>query len=481
MTLSHHAPRAALLSLCVLAGGCAVGPAYHRPDIALAGPYRSVAPSITAGAPSLDTWWRGFDDPMLVTVIERAQAENLDIAQARARVLMSRAQAKAAGAALFPLGAFDAQGQSARQSLESPIGTIGRHLPGFKRDNTIADFGVGASWDPDLFGGLRRGRAAARADAGVEAARAEAVRLAVVADTADAYIQVRAFQARLGVVARQEATQGDLVELLRKQAGQGVAPERELRQTQAALEGVRASIPPLKTGLEIQLNRLDVLMGARPGTWREQLTKVAPIPSPPGLALGDGPADLLRRRPDILAAEQRLVATNARIGQAMAEYYPKVTVSGLLGMESLDASRLFTPDAIQAVGSGALKWRLFDFGRVDAEVAGARAADAEALATWRAVALRATEEVEDSVTDLVQQQGRAVALDRQIAQLTVARRQAEQAYEGGVISLVEVREADRDLLAATDQLAQTRAGAALAAVASFRALGGGWTPPASRS
>ncbi len=157
-----------------------------------------------------------------------------------------------------------------------------------------------------------------------------------------------------------------------------------------------------------------------------------------------------------------------------------VTVSGLLVIRSLDASRLFTPAVNQAAGSGALKWRLFDFGRVDAEVAGARAADAEALAGWRTLALRATEEVEDPVTDLVQQQGRAVALDRQIAQLTIARRQAEQAYEGGVISLVEVREADRDLLVATDQLAQTRSGAALAAVASFRTRDGGWTPPASR-
>ena len=468
-----------LLSLA-LAGGCSVGPAYRRPDIALGGGFATApAPArADAAAPTFERWWLGFDDPMLATVVERAAKDNLDIAQARARVLASRAQARAAGAALLPSGALTAQAEEVRQSLDSPIGTIGRHLPGFTRDNALYDLGGVASWDLDPFGGLRRGREAAEAGARADAAEAQAVRLAVIADAADAYLLVRAYQARLEVATRREAVESDLVDLLRRQASQGVAPERELRQTQAALEGVRATIPPLRTGLEDELNRLDVLMGAQAGTWRETLSKPAPLPVPPALRPGDGPADLLRRRPDILAAEQRLVGANARIGQAIAEYYPKVSISGLLGVESLDSSRLFLGEAEQAMAGGALRWRLFDFGRVDAEVAQARAEDAGALAAWRATALRATEEVDDAITDLTQQQARAVALDRQIAQLTIARRQAQQAYEGGAISLVEVREADRDLLTAADQLAQARAGAAMAAVAAYHALGGGWTPAA---
>jgi NodT family efflux transporter outer membrane factor (OMF) lipoprotein len=473
---------AALLALALSLAGCAVGPAYHAPEIALAGPYHTAAPTAPPGAapaPPLETWWRGFGDPELIRVVERARAANLDIAQAAARVRASRAVARAAGAALLPSADLDTQAQDIRQSFESPFGAIGRHLPGFERDIPLYDLGAGASWDPDLFGGLRRGRQAAIADAGAEAARAQAVRLAVTADAADAYLRLRAYQARLDVARRQEAIQSDLVGLLERQTSQGVAPERELRQTKAALEAVRATLPPLTTGLETQANRLDVLMGSRPGTWRAELTAPAPVPAPPALSLGDGPADLLRRRPDIRAAEQRLVAANARIGQAMAEYYPKVTLSGLVGVESLDAAQLFTPAAVQAVGGGALRWRLFDFGRVDAEVAQARAADAEALAAWRATVLRASEEVEDAVIDLVQQQARRLALERQIAELTIARRQAEQAYEGGVISLVEVRDADRDLLAAADQLAQSREGAARAAVAAYRALGGGWTPQAA--
>jgi outer membrane protein TolC len=219
-------------------------------------------------------------------------------------------------------------------------------------------------------------------------------------------------------------------------------------------------------------------MGARPGTWRAELAAPGGQPAPPVFSLAAGPADLLRRRPDVIAAEQRLIAANARIGEAIADYYPRLSATGTLGVESLDAARLFTPAALQAVGGGSLRWRLFDFGRVDAEVAQARAADAEALAAWRATLLRASEEVEDSVTTLVQQQARAAALQRQIDELAVARRQADDAYEGGVISLLEVRDADRDLLLAADQLAVAREDAARAAVAAFRAMGGGWTPPA---
>jgi NodT family efflux transporter outer membrane factor (OMF) lipoprotein len=474
--------RAAVLAALTLGmTGCAVGPSYHRPELALGGPYRASPPTTSAGAAPalLETWWQGFGDAELVRVVERARSANLDIAQAVARVRASRAVAKGVGATLLPSADIQAQAQDIRQSLGSPFGAIGRHLPGFERAIPLYDLGAGTSWDPDMFGGLRRGRQAAIADAEAEASRAQAVRLAVTADAADAYLRVRAYQARLDVARRQEAIQSDLVGLLERQTSEGLAPERELRQTRAALEAVRATLPPLTTGLETQANRLDVLMGARPGTWRAELTAPAPIPAAPVLALGDGPADLLRRRPDIRAAEQRLVATNARIGQAMAEYYPKVTLSGLVGVESLDAAQLFAPAALQAVGGGALRWRLFDFGRVDAEVAQARAADAEALAAWRATVLKASEEVEDAVVDLVQQQARGQALERQIAELTIARRQAEQAYEGGVISLVEVRDADRDLLAATDQLALSREGAAQAAVAAYRALGGGWSPPAS--
>jgi len=473
MTALKHA----LLGLLALPlAACAVGPDYKKPDLALTPAYFTPTPVNIARPASLDAWWEGFGDPELVKVVERATAANLGLAQALARVQQSRAVAKAAGAALAPQASATGSVADVQQSLLSPIGEIGSHLPGFQRDYDDYGLGLAANWQIDVSGGLRRERDAARADARAAADQAVAVRLTVAADAADAYLQVRAYQARIAVARRQEAVQVDLVDLLTRRTRDGVTADRELHEAQAALEGVRASIPPLQAGLDAELNRLDVLMGAQPGTYRTELASDAGVPSPPGLNPGDGPADLLRRRPDVLAAEQRLIAANARIGAAISDYYPKVSITGLLGLDSLDATRLFSGLAVaHQVGVG-LSWRLFDFGRVDAEVAQARGADAEALAAYRATVLNATEEVEDSFSSLIQDEAQADALTRQIDQLTLARAQAEQAYQGGVDSLIEVRDADRDLLNASDQLVQARAGAARAAVASFRALGGGWRP-----
>jgi NodT family efflux transporter outer membrane factor (OMF) lipoprotein len=301
------------------------------------------------------------------------------------------------------------------------------------------------------------------------------VRVSVAAEAADAYLQVRAYQARLAVARRQQTVEQHLVDLLTRQRGEGVASDRELRQASAALEGVRATLPPLKAGEEAQLDRLDVLMGAPAGAYAAEIAAEAPLPAPPSLASLGAPADLLRRRPDIVAAERRLAASDARIGAAIADYYPKVSVTGALGLESLDASRFFVTDALQHTLTGGLRWRLFDFGRVDAEVAQAKGREAEALAAYRQTVYRATAEVETAVSNLVQSQAQAAALNRQIAELTRARDQAQEAYQGGVISLIEVLDADRELLAASDQLALAKAQAARAAVASFRATGGGWT------
>lgn len=474
--------RLALAAAAAPSVALAVGPDYRRPEIALTRAYHA-APAATApgaSAAALDAWWTGFGDPALTRVVERALAQNLDIEQARQRVLQSRAVARAAGAALAPQVHAYGSATQVKQSLESPIGKIAGGLPGFARSYDDETLGVAASWELDLFGGLRREREAARADARDAARQTDAIRISVAAEAADAYLQVRGYQGRLAVARRQLQIQQDLVDLIGRRASEGVSPDRELREARASLEGVQATIPPLEAGLSAQLNRLDVLMGAQAGTYRAELSQEAPEPAPPTLASAPAPGDLLRRRPDILAAEQGVVAANARIGAALADYYPKVSLAGLLGVESLGVANLFTGAALaHQVGVG-LSWRLFDFGRVDAEVAQARGREGEALAAYRAVVLQATREVEDAFTDLAQEQVRASALNRQIEQLTVARGQAQQAYEGGVASLVEVRDADRELLAASDQLVQARAGAARAAVAAFRALGGGWSPPAAQ-
>jgi outer membrane protein TolC len=182
----------------------------------------------------------------------------------------------------------------------------------------------------------------------------------------------------------------------------------------------------------------------------------------------------MRRRPDIAAAEQRLAAADARIGVAIADYYPHLSFNGLLGFASVGTAGLFTSGGVQASGGAGIRWRLFDFGRVDAEVAEARGRRTEALARFRGAVLHATEEVETAITRLGEGRAEIALLQRQVASLSRSRDQARQAYEGGVLGLVDVLDADRALLDASDRLASARAETARASVAAVRALGGGW-------
>ena len=186
---------------------------------------------------------------------------------------------------------------------------------------------------------------------------------------------------------------------------------------------------------------------------------------------------MLRRRPDVIAAERRLAARNEQIGVAIADYYPKISLSGALGFDSISANQLFTAKAFQPIGTGLLRWRLFDFGKVDAEVAQARGGKAEALAQYRQSVLKATEDVEDALVTLSQSQQQVVALQQAVASLERARKLSQTAYEAGAIPLTDVLDADRQLLTARDALDAQRGEAARAAVKTFRALGGGWDVP----
>jgi outer membrane protein TolC len=254
----------------------------------------------------------------------------------------------------------------------------------------------------------------------------------------------------------------------------GAATEREIAQAEALLKHARATVPPLRFVLEQQLNRLDVLMGVQPGTYAHVLATAREIPSIPTIPGDQEPTDVLHRRPDIIAAERRLAASDERIGAALSDYYPKISLSGALGFDSLNVSTLFTAGAFEPLGGGALRWRILDFGKVGAEVAQARGANAEALAVYRQTVLRAVEDVENALSGLAQTEAHVIELQDEVQSLIKARDLAEQAYSAGSITLTDVLDADYLLLTAQDELDANRADAARAAVGVFRALGGGW-------
>jgi NodT family efflux transporter outer membrane factor (OMF) lipoprotein len=471
---------AAGFALAAGLAGCAVGPDYVAPKTELT-PFHNLdvvtARKTTTPAPALDRWWTGFNDPMLVTVVQRALDQNLDLAASLARVQQARAAASAAGAQLLPTVDLNASAAVQRESIEGPLGAIGKTLPGFNRYQREYTVGPVASWEIDLFGGLRREAAAATDEEQAAEADHAGTRISVAADAADAYLQIRGFQARIAVAQDQIDTDAHLLTLVDARHRLGQADAREYAQAEALWKQARASLPPLRIGLEAQLNRLDVLMGVQPGTYAQELGKPADIPSIPAIG-GDEPLNVLRRRPDIIAAERRLAASNEQIGSAISDYYPKISLSGALGFDSLSLNHLFTNKAFQPAATGAVSWRLFDFGKVDAEVASAHGANAEALANYRAAALRAAEDVEDALNSLSQTEVHVEELQGEVTSLTRSRDLSEQAYQAGAITLTDVLDADRQLLTARDELDSNRADAARAAVRTFRSLGGGWDVPA---
>jgi NodT family efflux transporter outer membrane factor (OMF) lipoprotein len=468
-----------LVSVVALFSSCVVGPKGGAPTVPLK-PLHNAAPiearKVTAPAPALDTWWTGFGDVELTKVVERALTQNLDLAASASRIEQARAAAKAAGAKMRPAGFLNAQSSSFRQSVESPVGRYATLFPNFDRNQSYLDLGVSATWEIDLFGGLRRGVEAATAELQVAEAEGLGTRISVAAEAGDAYMQVRGAQLRLDFAARQIATDDHLRSLVAQRRTAGIASDRELAQAEALLEEARASVPPLEIVLEAQLNRLDVLVGSQPGTFASELAVVRDVPPVPAIAGFTELSALMRRRPDIIAAERRLAASNARIGQALAEYYPKLSLSALLGNQAINVGDLFREKTFQPTAVAGLRWRLFDFGRVDAEVKQARGAHAEAMARYRNTLLQATEDVEDSFFTLVHLEARQQELLRQISSLQRVRDRSQEAYQAGVIPLTDVLDADRQLLVAQDEMAATRENAARAAIASFRALGGGWRP-----
>lgn len=463
-----------------LTAGCAVGPDYLRPAPAMPDRYlgqTSIEQRHAKASADFIAWWEGFGDPQLTRFVTLALAQNLDLAQALARVAQAQAGLGAANAALLPSGTINSQGARAYQSVETPLGQVLNSKPNFERHGNAYEANLGVGWELDVFGGVRRGREAAVAEYQASEAGATATRLAVAAQVADIYISIRGLQARLDIARKQVQTQQDLLATVNLLYGKGLTAELQVRQAEAALAQVRASVPILETGLDTAMNALDVILGKPPGTYRVELVNTGAIPVVPQIASSGSPGDLLRRRPDLIVAERRLAASNARIGMAIAEYYPKLSFSGLIGSAtSVSGTNLFTNGASQVAGVLGLRWRLFDFGRINAQIDLAKGQEAEALAAYRLAVLRATEDVENAFSALVKREDQADILTQGVGSLSRARGASFAAYQKGVVSLIEVLQADENLLRATDMQAQARTESARAAVAAFKALGGGWQP-----
>lgn len=461
-----------------LLAGCVVGPDYHRPDMPLPDRYQSAMQQRSATRPaSFAVWWEGFNDPLLSRLVSDALAKNLDIARVSARMAQARAGLGAATAALLPSGNVSGQASRAYQSVETPLGQVLSATPDYNRYGNAYETNLNAGWEIDVFGGLRRGRQSALADYQASEAGVAATRLAVAAQTADIYITLRGLQARLAIAEAQVRTRQELLEKVQLLHSKGVAPEYQVRQSEGELAQVQATVPELLTGIDAAMNALDVMLGTPAGTHRTELTSAGTIPQAPLITSTGTPGDLLRRRPDIIVAERHLAASSARIGVAISEYYPKFSLSALLGSATaVSGDNLFSSGASQSAGVLGLRWRLFDFGRINAQIDQAKGQEAEALAAYRLSVLRATEDVENAFSALVNRENQTATLVKGEAALASARQSSFVAFRQGTASLIDVLHNDETLLQISDARAQEQTESARAAVAAFRALGGGWQP-----
>lgn len=476
-------PSLRLISLLLSAGilsSCAVGPEYKKVDVSLPDHYlgqvaldkRKVATNA-----DLAKWWEGFGDSQLTQFVLLALEQNLDITQAQSRIKQAQSGLGAAHAALLPSGNISAQAIRNHQSLETPLGQLLNATPSYDRDASLYEANVSASWELDIFGGLKHEQDAALAEYQAAKAGAIATRLAVAAQTADLYITIRGLQSRLDVAKRQLETQQQLVSKVNMLYSRGLAPKLHVQQAEAAVAQVEATIPVLEAGLDVAFNAFDVMLGSAPGKYRAELSAVKPIPTAPQITSVGTPSDLLQRRPDLIVAERRLVIANAKIGQAISEYYPKVALNLLIGSATaISGGNLFSRAANQVAGVVGLRWRLFDFARIDAQIDNAKGQEAESLAAYRQSTLRATEDVENALSSLVKREQQTDSLVRGELSMSQARDSSFIAYQRGVVSLIEVLHADENLLRISDAKAQAQTESARSAVSAFKALGGGWQP-----
>ncbi len=455
-----------LVSGLILAGltataGCAVGPNYRAPSpTALKTPARfnAVLPPSAQAAPDPVRWWRGFSDPVLTQLIDRALRANLDIDVAGSRLRQARASLAVARSAQLPT--LDFGGAAAR--------TIGQG----GGDATRFQAGFDAAYEVDVFGGVRRSVEAGRADSQAALARLHTVQLSVVAEVAVNYIAATLAQARLQIARDNLAAQEETLQIVGWRVQAGLVSALDLEQARQLRAQTAASIPTIESDYVAAVNRLAVLAGEAPGAVTALIRTSPSIPEAPAGMSAPIPLDVIQRRPDVAAAERGLAAETARIGVQAAQLYPALRLAGSFGGSGASLRQLADSSIGNVIAN--LTAPLYEGGRIRAAVRGQRAAAAAALATYRQTVLIALEEVENGLTAVSAADRRAVQISLSEAAARNAASYARRQYQTGLIDFRALLDAERSLLSTQDASATTKATRATATVQLYKALGGGW-------
>jgi multidrug efflux system outer membrane protein len=457
-----------LLLLLFLGGCAAVGPDYREPTLPLPAAWSGGA---AQPAEDISQWWKRLHDPVLDQLIAQALAASPDLKAAQARLRESRARRELAGAEQSPTVTGSAAASRSKGSANTGGGAT----------HDLFNAGFDAAWEPDVFGATRRGIEAAQADLQASAASLDNTRVSLVAEVARNYVELRGSQARLEIARANLASQSETLQLADWRAQAGLGSSLEVEQARGNLEQTRAQIPTLETGLAQAEHRLALLLGQAPASLHPQLAPAAAVPRiPDALAVGI-PADTLRRRPDVRAAERKLAAETARIGVAEAARYPNFQLSGSIGLEALRAGDLLGGSSISHSLLAGVAGTLFDGGRLRSRVEIQNAVQEQALASYQSTLLTALQEVEDALAALANSRLRQDALGRAATAARNAALLARQRYASGLIDFLTVLDSERSLLSVEDSLASADAARATALIQLYKALGGGWAADAPSS
>jgi multidrug efflux system outer membrane protein len=463
---------AALLASLLLAG-CAVGPDYRRPDFDLpqnwdatpAADSESGRPAAAAG----ERWWSLYADPVLDALIDEALRNNADAAVAAARVLEARAVANLTDTDLYPTVSG---GLSRSRTKNSLLGTMPQSDA--SRIQTSHRATLDASYEIDLWGKYRRASEASRADLFAAQSARDALHLTLTALVAQQYFALLAAEAQSAVAERTLATRGETLTLFTKRVEAGTLAQYDLYQAEAELAATRSQLAGLRQAQDRAESALALLLGRSPRAVMGTVERGSPAKMD-DFVIPDGlPSDLLLRRPDLREAEARLIAANARIGNARAQYFPSIGLTAYLGGESTDFSRLFSGPAAIFQFAAAVTQPLWNAGRLRAGVDISEARHDQALAEYRKAVASAFKDVRDALAaqraaheTLAAETARADALNKALGQ-------AQQRFDAGIASRLDILDVERNLLAAELARIDSERARKAALADIFKALGGGW-------
>ena len=460
----------ALFATLILTGCTTVGPDYVRPDTSLSTTWHSELKGGLIGGEmdpqTIAAWWFTLNDPELSNLIDRAALGNLDLKKARARVREARARRGIARASLFP--ALNVAG-SAKRTYSSKDSEQDKTSETSDLYTTSFD----AGWEIDIFGGVRRSVEAAEADIGASQEDLRDVLVSLLAEVAVNYLDLRTFQSRLAIAENNLEAQNETYQLTLWRYQAGLSDELSVQQAQYNLENTRAQLPTMRIGKEEALNSIAVLLGEQPGKLHSLLQRVSMPVIPLKLAVGV-PADVLRNRPDVRRAERELAAQSARIGVATADLYPKLTLSGSIGIETLSVSTLPTSQTSSLNFGPGITWAIFKAGAVRQNIEVQSALHEQALIKYETAILSALQNVENTLVAYAEEQNRRDDLQKAVQAAQKAAEFAKYKYQGGLTDFNNVLEAQRSLLSFQDQLAQSNGTVTSNLIRLYKALGGGW-------